>query len=34
MVMTPKQYFVLKESHARTLRGLTSVVGTQLRHLF
>lgn len=32
--MTSKWYFVPKESHARTLRGLTSAVGTQLHHLF
>lgn len=32
--MPLKQYFVPKESHTRTLRGLTSVVGTQPRHLF
>lgn len=34
MVMIPKQYFVRKESHTRTLRGLTSVVGTRLHHVF
>lgn len=34
MVMIPKWYFVPKDSHARTLRGLTSAVGTQLHHLF
>lgn len=32
--MIPKQYFVPKESHTRTLRGLTSVVGTQLGRFF
>lgn len=32
--MTPKWYFVPKESHAGTLRGLISAVGTQLHHLF
>ena len=32
--MIPKQYFVPRESHVRTLRGLASVVGAQLDRLF